>query len=68
MSTDQHNEINAAIEGFRSRLDTLASITADTIFATASFSYERWLVSKLSRAREKSHRHTKSTTLSCTPS
>jgi hypothetical protein len=32
MSTDQHNEISAAIEGLRSRLDTLASITADNIF------------------------------------
>jgi hypothetical protein len=32
MSTDQHNEISAAIEGLRSRLETLASITADTIF------------------------------------
>jgi len=31
MSTDQHNEISAAIEGLRSRLDTLASITADNI-------------------------------------
>ncbi len=29
MSTDQHHEIAAAIEGLRSRLDTLASITAD---------------------------------------
>ena len=32
MSTDQHKEISAAIEGLRSRLDTLASITADNIF------------------------------------
>ncbi len=31
MSTDQHHEISAAIEGLRSRLDTLASITADNI-------------------------------------
>ena len=31
MSTDQHNEISAAIEGLRTRLDTLASITADNI-------------------------------------
>jgi hypothetical protein len=31
MSTDQHKEISAAIEGLRSRLDTLASITADNI-------------------------------------
>jgi len=31
MSTDQHNEISAAIVGIRSRLDTLASITADNI-------------------------------------
>jgi hypothetical protein len=31
MSTDQHHEINAAIAGIRSRLDTLASITADNI-------------------------------------
>src|SRR5712692_9686181 len=28
---DQHNEISAAIEGLRSRLDTLASITAENI-------------------------------------
>jgi hypothetical protein len=31
MSTDQHDGISAAIAGIRSRLDTLASITADTI-------------------------------------
>ncbi len=32
MSTDQHKEIRAAIEGLRSRLEMLASITADNIF------------------------------------
>ena len=32
MGTDQYNEVSAAIAGIRSRLDTLASITADTIF------------------------------------
>jgi len=31
MSTDQHDEISAAIAGIRSRLDTLASITAENI-------------------------------------
>jgi hypothetical protein len=31
MSTDQRNEISAAIEGLRSRLDTLASIEASNI-------------------------------------
>jgi hypothetical protein len=31
MSTDQHNEISATIAGLRSRLDTLASITAENI-------------------------------------
>jgi len=31
MNTDQHHEISAAIEGLSSRLDTLASITADNI-------------------------------------
>jgi hypothetical protein len=31
MSTDQHDEISAAIAGIRSRLDILASIEASTI-------------------------------------